>query len=172
MVLSLAEVIEQHSELSVAQLAQQAKCSEAEVVAHLPEHWACWLPHEQLQWLMYDLPSWGPMTTIVQVAGSVFEIKDNFPCGKPGHGYYNLMDKQSHLHGHLKLENIASVALVSKPLRGVESYCFQFFDDNGDTIFKIYLGRDRKRVLLPNQVERFEILKQNMALTELENTSL
>ncbi|WP_163130525.1 heme utilization cystosolic carrier protein HutX [Agarivorans sp. Alg241-V36] len=169
MALTPAEVVEQHSELSVAQLAEKAQCSEAEVVELLPQEWACWLPTEQLQWLMYDLPSWGPMTTIIQVAGSVFEIKDNFPSGKPGHGYYNLMDKQSHLHGHLKLDNIASVALISKPLRGTESYCFQFFDDNGSTVFKVYLGRDRKRVLLPQQVERFELLKQNMALTELEN---
>lgn len=169
MALTIAELVEQHSELSVAQLAEKAHCSEAEVVAHLPAHWACWLPREQLQWLMYDLPSWGPMTTIIQVAGSVFEIKDNFPNGKPGHGYYNLMDKQSHLHGHLKLDKIANIALVSKPLRGTESHCFQFFDEQGATIFKIYLGRDRKRVLLPEQVERFELLKQNMALTELEN---
>ena len=169
MALTPAEVVEQHSELSVAQLAEKAQCSEAEIVQVLPEEWACWLPNEQLQWLMYDLPSWGPMTTIIQVAGSVFEIKDNFPCGKPGHGYYSLMDKQSHLHGHLKRDNISSIALISKPLRGTQSYCFQFFDDNGSTIFKIYLGRDRKRVLLPEQVERFELLKQNMALTELEN---
>ncbi|WP_432461062.1 heme utilization cystosolic carrier protein HutX [Agarivorans sp. QJM3NY_25] len=169
MTLSVVDVLEQYPDLSVAQLAQKAQSSEAEVVAHLPEHMACWLVTEQLQWLLYDLPSWGPLTTIIQIAGSVFEIKDSFPAGKLGHGYYNLMDKQSHLHGHLKLENIAQVALVSKPLRGTESYCFQFFDDRGDTIFKVYLGRDRKRVLFANQVERFELLKQKMAVKEVED---
>jgi len=44
---------------------------------------------------------------------------------------------------------------VSLPFRGKESYNIAFIAENGETIFKIYLGRDEQRQLFPEQVEHF-----------------
>lgn len=90
--------------------------------------------------------------------GSIFEIKDQFPAGIVGRGYYNLNMKgdQGSLHGHLKLDNIAHIAFVSIPFRGKESYNIAFISHQGETIFKIYLGRDENRQLFPQQVELFK----------------
>ena len=106
---------------------------------------------------MTSVAQWGIFTTIIEKGGSIFEIKDRFPEGIVGRGYYNLNMKgdQGALHGHLKLDNIAQIAFVSLPFRGKESYNIAFIAENGETIFKIYLGRDEQHQLFPEQVEHF-----------------
>ncbi|QIZ76220.1 heme utilization cystosolic carrier protein HutX [Ferrimonas lipolytica] len=143
-----------------AQIADELMVSEFDVVVNLPASMATLFPRAELDSLMAELPEWGPVTTIVSVAGSIFEVKAPFPRGKVGHGYYNLINKGEGLHGHLKMDNVANVMLVSKPFMGAESHSIQFFDEAGAIVFKIYLGRDRKRVLIPEQVLRFQQLHQ------------
>ncbi|WP_028113636.1 heme utilization cystosolic carrier protein HutX [Ferrimonas kyonanensis] len=159
---SVADIINENPSTMPGQIATQLGVSEFEVVASLPDDMGTVLPREQLDALMADLPEWGPMTTIVSVAGSIFEFKGSFPKGKPGHGYYNLVTKGEGLHGHLKLDAVAQVALVSKPFMGSDSHSIQMFDASGAIIFKIYLGRDKKRLLLADQVQRFTALKQQI----------
>ncbi|BDY04269.1 heme utilization cystosolic carrier protein HutX [Ferrimonas sp. YFM] len=160
---AVARKIEENPSQMPGQIAAELQVSEFEVVAALPVPMSTQLPVERLATLMDSLPSWGPMTTIVSVAGSIFEFKGAFPKGKPGHGYYNLITKGEGLHGHLKLDAVQHIALVSKPFMGSESHSIQFFDARGAIIFKIYLGRDSKRVLLADQVERFNELKRTLA---------
>ncbi|RKF21461.1 heme utilization cystosolic carrier protein HutX [Alginatibacterium sediminis] len=143
------------------QIAQQLNCSELEVLKQLPKDMVAFLEREQLEPLLKELPNFGKMTTIIQAGELIFEVKDVFPKGRIGHGYYNIGDPNSHLHGHLKLENIAHIALVSKPFRQSESHCFQFLDAQGHNLFKIYLGRDKRRQLLSEQLERFQAWKSN-----------
>ncbi|WP_417348566.1 heme utilization cystosolic carrier protein HutX [Ferrimonas sp.] len=160
---AVARKIEENPSLMPGQIASELEVSEFEVVAALPEPMSALLPVEHLATLMESLPNWGPMTTIVSVAGSIFEFKGAFPRGKPGHGYFNLITKGEGLHGHLKLDAVQHIALVSKPFMGSESHSIQFFDAQGAIIFKIYLGRDSKRVLLADQVERFSELRRTLA---------
>ncbi|SDI81249.1 heme utilization protein HuvX [Ferrimonas sediminum] len=159
---AVADIIHDNPGTMPGQIADLLGVSEFEVVASLPDGMGTVWPREQLDSLMADLPEWGPMTTIVSVAGSIFEFKGGFPKGKPGHGYYNLVTKGEGLHGHLKLDAVAQVALVSKPFMGSDSHSIQMFDADGAIIFKIYLGRDKKRVLLADQVQRFAALKQQV----------
>ncbi|MCF1427745.1 MAG: heme utilization cystosolic carrier protein HutX [Shewanella sp.] len=147
---------------SPAQLAKSLNVNEACVLMALGPEQVCWMPKELAQELLEDLPTWGPLTIIVQLADNVFEFKGDFPKGKPGHGYYNLYTKGDGLHGHLLLESYQYIGLVSRPLRGRMSHCICFFDGEGNTIFKVYLGRDKQGELLAEQVERFELLKQRL----------
>lgn len=66
------------------------------------------------------------------------------------------------MHGHLKIDDVSAIALISKPFRGTESHSINFFGPNGEMIFKVYLGRDSKRVLLAEQVIRFNSLKADL----------
>ncbi|OEF27610.1 heme utilization cystosolic carrier protein HutX [Vibrio rumoiensis] len=142
-----------------AALAEKLQVSEGEVVSLLPEEMAVVVNGEHIQGILEQLPEWGPVTSIIHSFGSIFEVKAPFPKGKVAHGYYNLMGRDGELHGHLKLDLMDKLALVSKPFRGKESYYFGFFDAQGNSIFKIYLGRDNKRVLLSDQVEKFKALQ-------------
>ncbi|WP_298442324.1 heme utilization cystosolic carrier protein HutX [uncultured Ferrimonas sp.] len=155
----IAEQLDGNPGLMPAQIAAELNCSEFDVVANLPAPMVALLPRDQLDPLLAELPQWGNTTTIISVAGCIFEFKGAFPRGKYGHGYYNLITKGDGLHGHLKLDVVTDIALVSKPFMGSESHSIQMFDGNGAIVFKIYLGRDRKRVLIPEQVARFTELK-------------
>lgn len=147
-----------------AQIATELNVSEFAVVSALPPEQVALLPLSEKDNLLADLPQWGTMTTIVSASGSIFEVKGTFPKGKYAHGYYNLITKGDGLHGHLKLDDISAIALISKPFRGTESHSINFFGAQGEVVFKVYLGRDKKRQLLPEQVERFAALRQSASL--------
>lgn len=89
---------------------------------------------DQAEALLADLASWGQVTTIVESDGSIFEVKAPFPKGKTARGYYNLMGRDGEMHGHLKLDNVVGIALVSKLFMGKEGHSFQFFGHSGRCI--------------------------------------
>lgn len=151
-----------------SQVATALGVSELDVVGALPCDQFLWLPLTEKETLLASLPEWGTMTTIITVSGSIFEFKGDFPKGKYAHGYYNLITKGEGLQGHLKLDDIRAIALISKPFRGAESHSINFFGAKGEIVFKVYLGRDRKRVLLPEQVARFTALKQQVITNNAE----
>ncbi|MEZ8186411.1 heme utilization cystosolic carrier protein HutX [Shewanella sp. 5S214] len=146
-----------------SQVATDLKVTEWQVVSALPQEQVTLLPLPEKDSLLTSLAEWGPMTTIIAVSGSVFEFKGPFPRGKYAHGYYNLITKGDGLHGHLKLDHVSTIALVSKPFRGNESHSINFFGAEGEMIFKVYLGRDKQRRLLTDQVVRFNALKARVS---------
>ncbi|MCS6175718.1 heme utilization cystosolic carrier protein HutX [Shewanella baltica] len=154
----LRQRFEQQADLMPAQLASELGIAELEVVAALPPEQVVFVPLTQLDTLLQALPEWGKLTTIVMLSGSVFEFKGDFPDGKYAHGYYNLYSKGDGLHGHLKLEAMRSIALISRPFRGSESHSINFFGSEGEVVFKVYLGRDKQRALFPEQVRQFKAL--------------
>jgi len=158
---AIRQMLSDSPELLLGQIADALNVTELEVVAQLPEDQCVLLPLDQKDNLLNELPSWGPMTTIVSVCGSIFEFKGSFPKVKYAQGYYNLRTKGEGLHGHLLLDDISAIALLSRPFRGQESHAVNFFSAKGTLIFKIYLGRDNKRVLLPEQVRRFKALRRS-----------
>ncbi|MCU8103890.1 heme utilization cystosolic carrier protein HutX [Shewanella sp. SM101] len=154
----LRQRFEQQVDLMPAQLASELGIAELEVVAALPPEQVVFVPLTQLDTLLQALPKWGKLTTIVMLSGSVFEFKGDFPEGKYAHGYYNLYSKGDGLHGHLKLDAMSGIALISRPFRGSESHSINFFGREGEVVFKVYLGRDKQRALFPEQVRQFKAL--------------
>lgn len=119
------------------------------------------LPADQVLPLLRQLPAWGPTTTIVQHGGCVFEFKGAFPPGEVGEGYYNLDGGLPGFHGHLRLDAIAGVGFQERQHRGRSSYAFTFDDSEGNTLFKVFLGRDSAGELLPAQVAHFCATRDN-----------
>ncbi|WP_273993363.1 heme utilization cystosolic carrier protein HutX [Vibrio parahaemolyticus] len=155
-------LLEQEPQLLPAAMAERLGVTEFDVVAALPQEMVAIAPGEQAQTILESLVGFGPVTTIVQSFGSIFEVKAPFPKGKVARGYYNLMGREGELHGHLKLDNVKNIALVSKPFMGRESHYFGFFSECGSNIFKIYLGRDEKRGLIAEQVTAFRAMQAEL----------
>ncbi|UPQ90170.1 heme utilization cystosolic carrier protein HutX [Vibrio sinaloensis] len=158
----VALLLEQEPTLLPSAIAEKLGVSEYDVVASLPADMVTLVEGEQAQSILEGLVGFGPVTTIVHSFGSIFEVKAPFPKGKVARGYYNLMGREGELHGHLKLENIKHVALVSKPFMGRESHYFGFFCVQGNNIFKVYLGRNEKRELIADQVAQFKQWQQEL----------
>jgi len=45
---------------------------------------------------------------------------------------------------------------------GLESYSIQFFNNNGNAMFKLYLGRDENRRIIQEHMEKFIKLKNKL----------
>ncbi|MGQ4500263.1 heme utilization cystosolic carrier protein HutX [Vibrio parahaemolyticus] len=155
-------LLEQEPQLLPAAMAERLGVTEFDVVAALPQEMVAIAPGEQTQTILESLVGFGPVTTIVHSFGSIFEVKAPFPKGKVARGYYNLMGREGELHGHLKLDNVKNIALVSKPFMGCESHYFGFFSECGSNIFKVYLGRDEKRELIAEQVTAFRAMQAEL----------
>lgn len=112
--------------------------------------------------LLKDIESWGPVTTIVLHAGSVFEYKGVFPAGSVGHGFYNFGVSGSGFHGHLNLKVIDHISFQEKPHRGRESYALVFMTADEEPVFKVFLGRDEHGFIFPHQKEKFFLLKHSL----------
>ncbi|WOX04536.1 heme utilization cystosolic carrier protein HutX [Microbulbifer pacificus] len=160
----IRELLASESGYTLEQMAEKLDTSVREIVAHLPEEMASLAGSEAVWQLIGELPSWGKVTAIVQSEGSVFEFKGEFPKGSIAHGYYNFMHHKNPFHGHLLVAGITEVAFVSKPHRGTESHSMVFLAPSGNCVFKVFLGRDAERQLIPEQVERFKQLKQQLAV--------
>ncbi|WP_025536897.1 heme utilization cystosolic carrier protein HutX [Vibrio parahaemolyticus] len=160
--LQVEVLLEQEPQLLPAAMAERLGVTEFDVVAALPQEMVAITPGEQAQTILESLVGFGPVTTIVHSFGSIFEVKAPFPKGKVARGYYNLMGREGELHGHLKLDNVKNIALVSKPFMGRESHYFGFFSECGSNIFKVYLGRDEKRELIAEQVTAFRAMQAEL----------
>lgn len=154
----IAQLITENPNLITLEIATKLEVPEGEVLVNLPDEFVKLFPAERAEEIFQAISQWGTFTTIIEKEGSIFEVKDRFPTGMIGRGYYNLnmKDEEGALHGHIKMDTLGKIAFVSIPFRGKESYNIAFIAHNGETIFKVYLGRDEQRNLFPHQVENFK----------------
>lgn len=146
--------------LRPVELANCLGLNEWQVISVFEQDLVTRLPGKLAKLVMAEIAHWGDVTTIVERAGSIFEFKGSLPEGKDAFGYYNLLGKPGQLHGHLKLDQVFNIALLSKPLRGKDAFAVVFYDRLGDCIFKIYLGRDAQGVVYSHQINAFNRLKE------------
>ncbi|MDR1162634.1 MAG: heme utilization cystosolic carrier protein HutX [Candidatus Accumulibacter sp.] len=112
--------------------------------------------------VLEEIATWGKVTLIVHTLDMVLEFSGPFPPGKLGHGYYNLGGSTG-LHGHLRPENCGAVYLIKRPFMGKASASVQFMNLAGETLFKVYLGRDESREIFPHQIDAFDALGRKYA---------
>ena len=145
----VAALIEKNPSVMVRSIAADLGVSEEMVTAALPEEMRLRVPAEDFVPVWEAMAAWEKVTFMAETPGAILEISGQLPKGKMAHGMYNLMDKKFPLGGHVLVEKIASIWLVSKPAFGLESHSVQFFSREGAACFAVYLGRDEKRTILP-----------------------
>jgi putative heme utilization carrier protein HutX len=115
--------------------------------------------------VMQDLSEWGKLTVVAHTKDIVLEVEAPLPAGKIGNGFYNL-NGDSPLHGHLRADNCKAIVFLRRPFMGTETLSVQFFNAAGEAMFKVFVGRDEKRALKPDQVERFARLAARFGTAE------
>lgn len=131
------------------------------VVECLPQEMWARVPGDLFVEVMEDLASWGDVTVIAHTRDIILEVEGPVPPGKLGHGFYNLHG-DSPIGGHLRAGNCKAIVFLRRPFMGKESVSVQFFNEEGGSMFKVFVGRDENRALKPDQVERFEELKARL----------
>jgi putative heme utilization carrier protein HutX len=123
----------------------------------LPEALRRFAPGEAFIEVMAEVATWSTVTVILHTDDVIMEFTGPVPEGKVGHGYYNLAGRTG-LHGHLRHERCGGIGFLERPLFGKLSASILFFNTDGGTMFKVFVGRDEKRELLGDQLEAFRAL--------------
>ncbi len=145
----IAAILAEKPSTMVRNMALELGFSELEITRCLPKEMHLELPKEDFVQIWESMCLWGKFTFLAETSGAILEIAGELPKGRIMHGMYNLMDKNFALGGHILMENICHIWLVSKPAFGLESHSVQFFSAKGQPCFSVYLGRDSKRNILP-----------------------
>lgn len=154
------DILSENPAILPAAIASQLNASELDVIQAMPADMVTLIDASHYLEVLRDIKTWGELTLVIDVDGSIFEMVGHFPKGGEKFGYYNLSDRRTPLKGHLKVDNVAVIALVRKPFHGVETCSVQFLGKQGRMLFKVYLRRDKDKNLLPEQLEKFEALKK------------
>lgn len=157
----LAERLAKNPDGVLERIAEEYGVSTRDVVAALPVAHQTMVPGELFNDIMTDLQGWGEVLFIVHTPDIVLECVGSIPPGNEGRGYYNLHG-DSPIGGHIKFENCKSIAFVSRPFMGRTSASIQFFNASGEAMFKIFVRRDAERNLLPEQLTKFEALRERL----------
>lgn len=138
------------------------------VVECLPDGMCRWIAGEHFIDVLRDIATWGDINFVVHTKDCVVEFEGPMPSGTPAHGFYNLKGGTG-LSGHLRHGNCRAIAFVRRPFMGMDTLSVQFFNADGDAMFKIFVGRDGGRRLKADQVQRFAQLEARFAATTEAN---
>ena len=155
----LAEKLAANPDGVLERIAAECGVSTLDVVKALPEDYRTVVSGSLFSEIMADLETWGDVLVIVHTPDIVLECVGPIPPGTIGRGYFNLHG-DSPIGGHIRHENCAEIAFVSRPFNGRPSCSIQFFNGQGAAMFKVFVRRDKERNLLPDQVKKFEDLRR------------
>lgn len=143
---------------AIEQIAEDAGASALETAMCLPEEECVSCSGDEFESIMLKIADWGPITFLIHTEDLIFEGKGEVPKGKTSRGYFNLMGAGP-IGGHLKADRCAAIFFISRPFMGNETHSVQFYSESGKSMFKIYLGRDEQRQLIPQQIELYMELR-------------
>src|SRR5262245_59621346 len=158
----LAERLKQNADGILELIARDYGVTTFEVVQALPVAHRAIVPGSRLEEILRALTEWGEVLFIVHTPDVVLECAGKVPPGSFSRGYFNLHG-DSPIGGHIKVDNCAHIAFVSRPFMGRPSCSLQFFNRSGEAMFKVFVRRDSDRNLIADQVQRFETLRWQLA---------
>ena len=159
----LSERLAKNSDGILEQIARDYAVSTFEVIRQLPDEHRVIVEGAGFGDLMAELTGWGEVLFIVHTPDIVLECAGKVPPGTFGRGYFNIHSDDSPIGGHIKAENCRHIAFVSRPFMGRASRSIQFFNGDGEAMFKIFVRRDASRELIPEQLAKFDELAARYA---------
>lgn len=145
----------------VEDVAKTQNATAREVVEALPAQMRKFAPGSAFIDAMRDIASWGDVTLIVHTEDGIMEFGGPIPAGEIGRGHYNVPGSKG-FHGHLRHERCAGIAFVERPFMGRLSASVLFLNTDGGIMFKVFVGRDEKRELKADQLQKFRALAERL----------
>lgn len=154
----IIDLLKNDEKISFSKIAKDLNISFVEALRNAPEPIVRKYSVEKIDQLFEILNNWEKVLLLVITPNFVLEIKDKFPKGKYGHGFLNFHDKESSIGGHLSVENIKEIFIVTDNMFGKKSCSIKFFDGNEKEIFAVYVPRDEKGQLIEKYLKEFNNL--------------
>lgn len=152
-------LIEKNPKISLGEIGKELGLKEMDVLLNLPCEFCRVADGAKFDEIIGEIGGWGEVLFVKNTPSFIIEFKTKIPSGQHAQGYYNFSMKESNFGGHLKASDIDKIFFVTQTFMGMLSKSVQFYDKNGENIFKIYVARDKERNLLKNQESAFEELK-------------
>lgn len=152
----------------VEEVAKTHQVTPRAVVEAIPPEMRRFAPGSFFIDAMTDIGSWGDVTLIVHTDDGIMEFGGPVPAGEVARGYYNVPGSKG-FHGHLRHERCAALAFLERPFMGRLSASILFFNVDGGIMFKIFVGRDEKRELKPDQMVKFRALADRLCGAQRAN---
>ena len=136
-------------------IAREAGVPTQRVLEALPPETRAFVPPERFENLWRELTGWGDVLFIVHTPDIVLECEGSLPAGSFGMGYFNIHG-DSPIGGHIRASNCRAIYFVDRVFHGKRSCSVQFFNGEGEAMFKVFVRRDKARALIPEQLDLFE----------------
>ncbi|MEO0425504.1 MAG: heme utilization cystosolic carrier protein HutX [Pseudomonadota bacterium] len=143
-------------------VAEEFGVTPLEAAHHLPPEHCTLVDGATLPDVLEELSRWGEVMFLVHLPAFIVEVKTSIPAVKAGRGYLNFQGGAP-LGGHLREDACEAIAFLDRPFMGRRSCAALFFDEAGDCIFKVFVGREADRSLKADQLENFERLRKGLA---------
>jgi putative heme utilization carrier protein HutX len=143
-------------------IARQENVPLRAVLSELPPGQATFVEGNRFDEIWSELTDWGDVLFLIHTKDIVAEVEGSLPAGTHGQGYFNIHG-DSPIGGHIKADNCKEIFLIDRAFHGRRSCSVQFFNGEGESMFKIFVRRDKERNLLPEQLAKFEELKAKTA---------
>lgn len=157
--LPLSEFLATQPDGTLEQIARDYQVSPLDVVRALPQRLLTGA--EQFDRIWDSMTEWGDVTVLVHTADIILEHQGPLPSGFHRHGYFNLRNKQG-LSGHIRAQHCQAIALLERPFMGMATASVQFFNQQGDIMLKVFVGRDEHRQLRADGLAAFHQLRQQL----------
>lgn len=154
----IEKLINNDNKISFSEISKELNISFLEVLRNISSPHVRTYPIEKIDKLFEILNKWEEVLLLVITPNFVLEIKDKFPQGKYGHGFLNFHDKETSIGGHLSVNNIKEIFIVTDTIFNKKSCSIKFFDSDEKEIFSIYVPRDEKGQLREKYLEIFNSL--------------
>lgn len=161
MSVNLESVLAENPGAIVEEVAKEHRVTTRDVVKALPKAMRKFVAGSSFIDVMKDVGAWGDVTLIIHTDDGIMEFGGPVPAGEVGRGYYNVPGSKG-FHGHLRHERCAGIAFVERPFMNKLSASILFFNIDGGIMFKIFVGRDEKRELKVDQMEKFRGLADRL----------
>ena len=158
---------------SPAKIAGTTGIPEAAVVQAMPIETRTPVDMLQFERVWQAMTEWEDALVIVLSSDSVFELFGSLPQGEANRGYFNFDSPDSPYGGHLKVDRLAAIYLLSTGGENGETHQVAFYDLDGRRVFSVYVPRDDEGALQTQPHGRFlkmrkdyEALARDSLLTE------
>lgn len=140
--IKIDEIVSSGKCMGLLMLKNALKVSELEVLQNLDERETLILGNAFFDKVWEFLTTFKKLTLFLEKEGNIFEIDTRIGSGKDGMGYFNLFEKGC-LNGHLVKDSVSHIALLKLPFMHLTSYQVVFLGKDGNSIFSLYLGREK-----------------------------
>lgn len=155
----LADYMQSNPEELLEKIAQDHQVTLTQVIQALPN--AKIVDGGNFDAVWNEVSTWGEVMFLIHSGDIIAEISGELPPGTHSDKYFNLRHQKG-LSGHIRAEHCQYIAFIERKFMKMSTASIIFLNHSGQSMFKIFVGRDSKHQLKTDQLEKYRSLAQKL----------